>query len=134
MMPLFSPKNIHIQCTFLSLNEVTQCQDALGMKNMTITDSQLSASSHEGGGHTATSARLNGDSAWRAGNDDVNPWIRVDFDQLTYVSGIATQGRPDRNNKQWVTKYRVHYNITDEGKILKDCDENEVSIIKKLYT
>lgn len=53
--------------------------------------------------------RLNGDSAWSAGSEDMNQWIQVQFDHPKFVSGIILQGDPVGSVNEWVTKYQVEY-------------------------
>ena len=78
----------------------------LGMENGEIEDSQLSASDATGG-HPYTEARLHGIKAWKS--DEPDTWIQVHFGQTTNVAAIATQGRHDGSNDEWVTRYRVEY-------------------------
>ena len=92
----------------------------LGMKDGTIQDSQITASSFNDDGHDhgPHRARLdlqregNKRGAWSAGSNDVNQWIQVDLRAITSVSGIVTQGRSDSNQR--VTAYKVQYgnNVT----------------------
>jgi len=98
------------------------------MESGAISDSQISASSTHpiAADHAAHQGRLNFQEtsvkagAWVAATDDVNQWLQVDMvNQLTKVSGVATQGRdyssqwPWGPHSQWVTKYKLQYG--DDG-------------------
>ena len=84
------------------------------MKDGTIHDRQITASSEFSARHNASNARLDrpatDDSigAWTVATKDLNQWIQVEFSTYTYVSGIILQGREDFGN-QWVTRYQVEY-------------------------
>ena len=83
------------------------------MRDGTISDAQITASSSHAANHGPNNARLdrpagNGRTgAWSAGSNDVNQWIQVEIGTLRSVSGIVLQGRSDY--AQWVTKYKVQY-------------------------
>ena len=86
----------------------------LGLEDGRVQDSQMTASSHQGTNLEAPSGRLNSPAisgryggGWRAGRDDPNPWIMVDFLRPVTVTGIITQGRDARD--QWVTQYDLAY-------------------------
>ena len=85
------------------------------MKDGTIEDSQLQASTIWDVRHGQNNARLdrsaaNGNrGAWCAKTNNLDQWIQVQFRTMTTVSGIILQGRGDHN--QWVTKYKVQYSI-----------------------
>ena len=104
------------------------CDTPLGMKDGTIQDSQMTASSEWDANHGPSNARLDrprvGDKrgAWNARNNDANPWIQVDLGVATSVSGIVIQGGFD----QWVTDYQVQYgNDTTVPQYIKDINNNE---------
>ena len=84
------------------------------MESGTIPDSKISASSEWNSNHGPTNARLNFQAgngktgAWSAKTNDVNQWLKVDFDRPLRVTHIQTQGRQDCCN-QWVTSYAVSY-------------------------
>lgn len=83
------------------------------MKDGTIQDNQLTASSEWAGNHGVNNARLDRPAkdgrtgGWSARTNDVNQWIQVDLGAVRSVSGIVLQGRADYN--QWVTKYKIQY-------------------------
>ena len=90
------------------------CQEALGMENGTITDRQISASSHWTADYAAIQGRLHFKAiprkagSWSADKNDLHQWLQVDLgSQYTKVTRVATQGRNDA--AQWVTKYKLQY-------------------------
>ena len=108
------------------------CNAPLGMKDGTIPNSQITASSefkhsvYHGTANarldfTATASRT---GAWSAQTNDGNQWLQVEFSKRTKVTGIDTQGR-NGCCSQWVTKFTVSYR--DEGEdSFKDYKENGV--------
>ena len=50
--------------------------------------------------------------AWRPGDDDQDPWVQVDLDDIVYVSGIVTQGRI--TTCDWVSQFKVKYTIPND--------------------
>ena len=113
-------------CVFILFDTV--CFDHLGMKDGSINDEQLTASSswyH----YTPDEGRLdNLYYHWESdyyGNDR-NPWIQIDLGYSTKISGIITQG----GQFEWVTTLKVSYYregsdqeifITDESRSPKVC-------------
>ena len=117
------------------------CVNPLGMKDGSIPDSQLTASSLWPSTKitSASNARLDrpADSvttgAWIAEANDVNPWIKADIGTVKYVSGIVLQGRPALD--QWVTEYKVQYSYDDvTWSYVKDAGQNSdmVSFLNKI--
>ena len=108
------------------------CNAPLGMKDGTIPNSQITASSEfkHSVYHGAANARLDFTAtasrtgAWSAQTNDGNQWLQVEFSKRTKVTGIDTQGR-NGCCSQWVTKFTVSYR--DEGEnSFKDYKENGV--------
>ena len=109
------------------------------MKDGGIKDNQLS-SSDSVSNHPANEARLSGLKAWIAHKDSPDtfyngyyteytaPWIEVDFKQEMHVAGIATQGRADGNQNQWITEYIVKYPKGVLWLRIKESQHNYVSI------
>ena len=93
----------------------SECQDALGVESGAISDAQMSASSQ----HSALFAVIHGrlhfkkyNGAWAPSPIDANPWLQIDLgNQVTKVTGVATQGRHSYN--QWVTSFKLQY--SDDG-------------------
>lgn len=97
---------------------ILECDDALGVENGNISDTQISASSEWSDNHAASQGRLNYKATtskaggWKAGRKDYNIWLQIDLgNRDTKVTGVATQG--GNNNNQWVTKYRLQYSNSD---------------------
>ena len=95
------------------------CAILLGMKDGTIQDSQITASSELGEKYPAVNARLDrpridGKVAWVSATNDLNQWIQVEFTTHTYVSGILLQGRAESVGLMWVTRYTVEYSSDGE--------------------
>ncbi|XP_038060492.1 lactadherin-like [Patiria miniata] len=57
---------------------------------------------------SASEGRLNNRNKWLAASNDANPWIEVDLDEPTVVTGVITQGI-SRSIRMWVTAYKVAY-------------------------
>ena len=117
------------------------CVHPLGMKDGSIPDSQLTASSLWSSVNIngASNARLDrpADSvttrAWIAGANNVNQWIKADIGTVKYVAGIVLQGRPALD--QWVTEYKVQYSYDDKTwSYVKDAGQNsdKVSFLNKI--
>ena len=89
------------------------CTNLFGMKDGTIPDNQITASSQFSAIHSWVYARLdivrtgNIGGGWATLYNNQDQWIQVDLGELQTVSGIITQGRQDYN--QWVTEYQVEY-------------------------
>ena len=87
------------------------------MESGEIKNSQISASSEWDDKHRAQNGRLNFQKsnyshAWCAGENDSNPWLQVDFENLTVITEVLTQGRG--NHPQWVTTFTLsYYNASD---------------------
>ena len=84
------------------------------MENGEIPDGNITASSERFYTHHAFQGRLNFKKdkgkigAWTARERNTEQWLQVDLgSQFTRVTGVATQGREDRD--KWVTKYTLQY-------------------------
>ncbi|XP_072016202.1 uncharacterized protein [Amphiura filiformis] len=105
--------------SIIPVSSTTKCQNALGMYSRTITAEQMEASTHS---NRVERARLNSTQAWRAHEDDMDPWFQIDLIEPVYVSGLSTQGNPRPNEVEYVMEYKIGYsydgiqwqNITDE--------------------
>ena len=104
-----------IDNAILTLSDQAICNTALGMENYGITSDQLSESSKANDVAGADYGRLDrpntdtSSGSWRAGTEDQNQWIQVDFNSSTVVTAIVTQGRDLSGANQWVTQYSVEY-------------------------
>ena len=108
------------------------------MKDGTIPDDQMKASSEYDDTHRAANARLDlvnkgsRRGGWSALYNDKDQWIQVALGKLQSVSGIILQGREDED--QWVTEYQVEYS-TDGNTwqyVHDDKGQDMVSILKLL--
>ena len=82
------------------------------MKSRNIKNSQITASSvwREGSEFQPWAGRLNNTYGfWHAKQARVGEWLQIDFKQKMIVTKIATQGRPDNNNPQYVTSYKISF-------------------------
>ena len=88
--------------------QYVECRGPLGIKDLTISDAQISASSHWDSNHAAVNGRLDFPGAWTALIDDENQWLQVDLgNQHTTVTHVATQG--GHANRAWVKTYKLQY-------------------------
>nr|XP_060473426.1 lactadherin [Panthera onca] len=94
------------------------CAEPLGMKDNTIPDRQITASSiYRTWGLNAFSwypfyARLDKQgkfNAWTAQTNDASEWLQVDLGTQRQVTGIITQGARDFGHIQYVAAYKVAY-------------------------
>ena len=90
----------------------------LGMENGAISDAQISASSRFNDNYAPQEARLNNkernpkQGVWVAARNDINPWLQVDLDSYSTVTGVATQGRSStRWGLQWVKTFKIQYSL-----------------------
>ena len=108
-------------CLFLS--NLDNCSLQLGMKNRRIKNGQITASSlhvntaKPPGYHGAQHARLytmesnDNCGGWHASLSDTNPWIQVNLQGVTWVSGVMIQGRNSNRHNQWVKQFKVLYRM-----------------------
>uniref|UniRef100_A0A8P0T122 Hyaluronan and proteoglycan link protein 3 n=1 Tax=Canis lupus familiaris TaxID=9615 RepID=A0A8P0T122_CANLF len=98
--------------------ELNGCAEPLGMKDNTIPDKQITASSiYRTWGLNAFSwypfyARLDKQgkfNAWTAQTNDASEWLQVDLGFQRQVTGIITQGARDFGHIQYVAAYKVAY-------------------------
>ena len=102
------------------------------MENGKISNGDITASSEVIIEHYAYQGRLNFKKdkgkigAWTARGKNVNQWLQIDLgSQFTRVTGVATQGREDRD--RWVTKYKLQYsNEINQFQYYKEKGQNMV--------
>ena len=70
-------------------------------RNFTITKSS------EDSGYKASYSHLYGTHGWCSSSVSLPQYLQADFGQIVTVTGVATQGDPQRNN--WVTSYLIRY-------------------------
>ena len=78
-------------------------------------------------------------SAWRAGDWDTTPWMRIDLGANKSVIGVVTQGR--KNNDQRVTSYSLSYSHDDStyhgvdgGRSFSGNDDRDTKVTNYLVT
>ncbi|XP_072017378.1 uncharacterized protein [Amphiura filiformis] len=115
------------------------CLHQLGMEDKRIENGQITASSvwisTPYWNTSPQNARLNHQEtfeviagSWVAANN-VNQWIQVNLRAIMWVSGVMLQGRNSARYFQWVTKFKVAYNIYgSEWKHIKTADNQEVLV------
>ena len=85
------------------------------MESGAIVDEKISASSQYNDRLAASHGRLNlqvngsKQGAWSAATSDVNQWLQIDLIGRYRVTSVATQGRQNTDQNQWVTQYQLHY-------------------------
>ena len=104
------------------------------MEKGQIPDGNITASSERFYTHHAFQGRLNFKvdgarvkrGAWTAGKTDGYQLLQIDLgSQFTRVTGVATQGREDRD--RWVTKYKLQYSKeTNQFQYYKEKEQNMV--------
>lgn len=68
-------------------------EEAVGMQNGAVTDSQISASSQQLMQGNAKSGRLHGKDGWVAAQNDDAQWLQIDLRARRPIVAVATQGR-----------------------------------------
>ncbi len=81
----------------------------LGMKNNTIPDSKITASSVQSAATPAKNGRLNfaSGSSWCAATSDTNPYLQIDLQTLHIICAVSTQGNSLAD--QWVKNYTLKF-------------------------
>ncbi|XP_054999426.1 lactadherin [Sorex araneus] len=102
--------------------ELNGCSDPLGMKDNTIPDKQITASSvFRTWGLSAFSwfpfyGRLDRQgkfNAWTAQSNSASEWLQIDLGTQKQVTGIITQGARDFGHVQYVAAYKIAH--SDNG-------------------
>lgn len=119
------PVSCHRGCTLrfeLLGCELHGCSEPLGLKNNTIPDSQITASSsykmwnlrafgwYPHLGRLDNQGKIN---AWTAQSNSAKEWLQVDLGTQKQVTGIITQGARDFGHIQYVASYKVAH--SDDG-------------------
>ncbi|KAF7466945.1 lactadherin isoform X1 [Marmota monax] len=98
--------------------ELNGCSEPLGLKDNTIPDKQITASSSfktwglRAFGWYPFYGRLDRQgkfNAWTAQTNDASEWLQVDLGSQKEVTGIITQGARDFGHIQYVAAYKVAY-------------------------
>ena len=103
--------------SFLCYSCFVECSSPLGLQNRSIPDSALTASSAEPC-CPANRARLNNSEAWVT-NKTRGAWFQVEFNNMTNITEIATQGDP--NYDRWVKSYSMYHSI--DGQYFQPYDQ-----------
>ncbi|KAM4826376.1 lactadherin [Thomomys bottae] len=110
--------------------ELNGCSGYLGLKNGSIPDRQITASSSykmlglRAFGWYPFYGRLDRQgkfNAWAAQGNDADEWLQVDLGSQKQVTGIVTQGARDFGHIQYVAAYKVAY--SDNGEIWTEYKE-----------
>ncbi|KAK3733738.1 hypothetical protein RRG08_026853 [Elysia crispata] len=83
------------------------CQAEMGMRDRSIHNNMISASSSRDDRHAAHTARLGTRGTWIPAQSDIHQYIQVDFLGPVYLSGVTTQGQAD--GPSLVTSYKIQY-------------------------
>ncbi|XP_051762250.1 coagulation factor V isoform X1 [Ctenopharyngodon idella] len=101
--------------------ELDGCSVPLGMENGLIKDTQITASSVASSWYTGQwhpwYARLNMQgttNAWKAKDNDIQPWIQVELKEIKKITGIITQGAKSLGSEMFVKAYTLEY--SEDGK------------------
>ena len=114
-------ENHNTICAFLSL--LASCeQDAVGLAEAYILDSQLTASSELNANTSAKNGRLNytAGPSWCASTSDSNPYLQIDLQTLHIICAVFSQGNSQAD--QWVQTYTLQ--SSTDGKTWTDYKEN----------
>ncbi|XP_045152438.1 lactadherin isoform X1 [Echinops telfairi] len=118
LVPVVCRRGCTLRFELLGCELNAGCSNSLGMKDGTILDRQISASSFfKTWGLNAFSwhpsyARLDMQgkfNAWTAQSNSASEWLQVDLGSLKRVTGIITQGARDFGYIQYVAAYKVAY-------------------------
>ena len=97
----------------------------MGVKDKTILDDQFSASSYSSEGVGPHKARLDGPRGWFCGlTCDARAWLQVDLLKITAVSGLILQGRNDGAIDEWISKYKIQYQVTSASSLVYILDSS----------
>ena len=105
------------------------------MENLMISNSQITSSSVKDQYSRQINSRLNLvgvpgqlSGGWIASDDDIEPWIKIDFKVNITLRAIITQARDEAT--EWVKKYEVSFGTSAHG--LKKYTENGQVKVGKL--
>jgi len=60
-------------------------------------------------------------SYWRPQDNDRNPYIQVDLEEESLITGISTQGHFNPATKEFATSYKYAYKIGNNWRYEKVC-------------
>ena len=94
------------------------CSSALGMENGEIPDFRITASSVyvNGAIYKPWIGRLNNpNGAWVPQIYRPDNWLKIDLSRKMIVTKVATQGKPNLAQWQWVTSYKISFSQDDHA-------------------
>ncbi|KAK3108253.1 hypothetical protein FSP39_004202 [Pinctada imbricata] len=83
------------------------CKVPMGVKDGTVRNELISASSFRDANASPHKGRLNANTVWMPSVDTKTQYIQVDFLQQAYLTGVTTQGR--HGVPTYVTSYYIKY-------------------------
>ncbi|XP_036211592.1 lactadherin isoform X3 [Myotis myotis] len=116
LMPVGCHRSCTLRFELLGCEVNAGCDEPLGMKDRTIPDKQITASSiYRTWGLSSFSwyphyARLDQQgkfNAWTAEKNSASEWLQIDLGSQKQVTGIITQGARDFGTIQYVAAYKV---------------------------
>ena len=103
---------------YLQISFPACSRSALGMENGEIPDSRITASSVylNLAGYKPWMGRLNNpNSAWIPQIYRPDNWLKIDLSRKMIVTKVATQGKPNLSQWQWVTSYKISFSQDDHA-------------------
>ena len=82
----------------------------LGLEDGRVDKAQMTSSSYNNVNDGPSNARLNSGRGWSPRRNDRTRFLQIDFQAMTKVTRVATQGKRYANS--WVTKYYIKYGKT----------------------
>ena len=82
----------------------------LGLEDGRVDKAQMTSSSYNNVNDGPWNARLNSGRGWSPRRNDRTRFLQIDFQAMTKVTRVATQGKRYANS--WVTKYYIKYGKT----------------------
>ncbi|XP_045427971.1 lactadherin isoform X5 [Pipistrellus kuhlii] len=116
LMPVDCHRGCTLRLELLGCEVNAGCDEPLGMKDRTIPDKQITASStfrtwglgsfswHPSYARLDQQGKFN---AWTAERNSASEWLQIDLGSLKQVAGIVTQGARDFGSIQYVAAYKV---------------------------
>ncbi|CAH3172634.1 unnamed protein product [Porites evermanni] len=87
-----------------------RCDMPLGLEDGRVDKAQMTSSSYNNVNDGPWNARLNSGRGWSPRRNDRTRFLQIDFQAMTKVTRVATQGKRYANS--WVTKYYIKYGKT----------------------
>ena len=90
--------------------QTDRCDMPLGLEDGRVDKAQMTSSSYNNVNDGPWNARLNSGRGWSPRRNDRTRFLQIDFQAMTKVARVATQGKRYANS--WVTKYYIKYGKT----------------------